>query len=379
MSTRAHILELIDRWIRFRCRLKGRDGEPRGLLLTRSGGLGDTILFSHLMPAYMRAAQGGEPVVVVTPKSSVKTTFLFPDGIEVIGVDYRRFQHDPGYRHEISEDLYRRNFRLCISTDHLRHPHVDEAMLFAAQAPKTVAMEARSWPKHDHALARNRRRFDTLFNSGPDRGSMVHRWADFAGSLIGEKPRACAPVLPDDRLAAPAQLERPTIVLQPFSAVRAKQPSPDLFRVMIERAQPDYDVVITGAPNDFDTNPEYKPLLEMPGVSFDSSTFEGVVPLLRAAKFVVSVDTALMHLAVAVGAPTLCPASAAYVEELVPYPEDLTPDNVHFVYHPMPCEGCRGACGMPLQDGMYPCIARLDRTEVLDAFDALLNAKDQRP
>ncbi len=351
---------------------------PKGLLLVRSGGLGDTILFSHLIGLYTLLADPGEAVAVLTPKASVKTTFLFPDGIEVIGVDYHRFRTDAAYRYSVSRDLYRRNFRLVVTTDHLRHPWADEAMIRACQAPETIAMKARSWAKYEDALAANRRRYTRVFDSGADTGSVYERWVAFANWLNGRNDSAPMPVLPEDRLPPPSDARQPTVVIQPFSAVKAKQPDVSLFQRMVEALPPGHVAAITGAPSDLERNPEYAVLLERPGVRFDSSNFHDVIPLLRMARLVVSVDTALAHLAIAVGTPTLCLASAAYVGEIVPYPKDLTPPNVRFVHHSMPCEGCRGDCALPLQNGMYPCIARLDRTAILESFARLLIEPGQK-
>ena len=123
---------------------------------------------------------------------------------------------------------------------------------------------------------------------------------------------------------------------------------------------------------DLDANGEFKALLDLPGVTFDDRVFEDLVPMLRGARLVVSVDTALMHLAVAVGAPTLCLASAAYVGEIVPYDPAITPPNARFVHHPMPCEGCLGVCVLPAENGMFPCVARLDEEQILAAARSMM-------
>jgi ADP-heptose:LPS heptosyltransferase len=93
---------------------------------------------------------------------------------------------------------------------------------------------------------------------------------------------------------------------------------------------------------------------------------------MRAAKIVVSVDTAAMHLAVTMNAPTLCLASAAYVGEIVPYAPEICPPNVRFVYTPMSCQGCLGACSLPTENDRFPCVARLSRNDVLREMDRLL-------
>ena len=97
------------------------------------------------------------------------------------------------------------------------------------------------------------------------------------------------------------------------------------------------------------------------------------MPLLRAARLVVSVDTALMHLAVAVGAPTIGLASAAFVGEIVPYDPAIQPDNVRFIYHSMPCEGCLGDCVLPAENGMFPCVARLEEDQILAAARSMMS------
>jgi ADP-heptose:LPS heptosyltransferase len=133
-------------------------------------------------------------------------------------------------------------------------------------------------------------------------------------------------------------------------------------------------VAITGAPGDLEANPEFKMLLDLPDVGFDDSTFAELVPLLRAATLVISVDTALMHLAVAVGAPTLCLASAAFVGEIVPYDPAIAPENIRFLYHSMPCEGCLGDCILPPEDGMFPCVARLDADQIIAEVNEIMSA-----
>lgn len=372
LSVRARLLDILDRAIRLRCRMNRR-GEAHDLLLVRSGGLGDSVLFAHVLPLFLRLARANERVCVLTPSASIKTTFLFPPGVEVIGVDFGRYRRDARYRSAVARDLYDRHFRLVVSTDHLRHPWLDESMILSCQAPDVAAMAPRAWSKYDRALAKNRRRFTRVFESGPDRGSIYRRWVAFANWLNGTTDVPPMPVLPADGLPAAARLERPTVVFQPFSAVTAKQPSAGLFESLAAALPDGWDAVVTGAPLDPVRNPAFAALLARPNVRFDASPFREIVPLLRAARLVVSVDTALMHLAVAVGAPTLCLASAAYVDEIVPYPADLTPPHVTFIHRAMTCQGCRGDCTEPAEDGLFPCVARLDTNAVHAAFFRLLN------
>ena len=366
---------MLDRLDLLALKFKPRTGTPDGVLLTVGGGLGDAVILAHVLPRFLALRKPGERATVLTRHDAAKMAFLFPKDVAVEAVDYGRFLKSASYRRKIMGRIHAAHYRVAVSVDYLRHPRIDDMLIAAAAAPESAAMEPRSWPKHDRALQTNRKFYSRLFDSGPPLTDKIVRWSRFAGWLTGADAPPPTARLPTDTLPAPAAVERPTVVMQPFSAVAEKQSPPGLWRKMIEALPPGTAAVIAGAPSDLDRNPDYRPLLDLSNVSFDGSTFEKIVPLLRAAKLVVSVDTAMMHLAVAVGAQTLCLASAAYVGEIVPYDPAVAPPNMHIVYHDMPCRSCLGACVLPKENDMYPCVARLDEAEVLGKVKALLAAQ----
>ncbi len=365
---------IYDWWWNRRRRRTPRNDPPRGVLLISSGGLGDTVLFAHVVERFAALARADEPVDVLLRSDAMKMAFLLPPNVSAIGVEFERLRRDMDYRREVTDNLFDTHYRLLVHTDYLRHPDMDEALAAAAQAPDAAAMEPRPWRKYDDLLTRNRALYTRLFDSGGPNLNKVLRWAKFADWLTGSEAPPPVCLLDPAGLAPAAGLEDPVVVIQPFSAVREKQSPPALFRRIIESLPAGTRVVLTGAPGDLDGNAEFKALLDLPDVEFDHSPFADLVPLLRAASLVISVDTALMHLAVAVGAPTLGLASAAYVGEIVPYDPNLTPDNARFVYHSMPCEGCLGACIHPAEGGMFPCVARLDEDQIIASVGEMMAA-----
>ncbi len=357
--------QLLDLHLGWRRKRRKRAGEASGVLLLSCGGLGDMVLFALVLPRLLGLAAGGERVNVLVRSDAARMAFVFPPHIEVRGVDFGRLMKDPGYRRRTCEELFEAHYRLVVSCDHLRHPYLDEALVAACGAPETLAMEPRPWAKYDRALRRNRGLYKRLYDSGPPRLDKVVRWTRFADWLTGETRPPPMVRLPDAGQPPPEKPAAPLVLVQPFSAARGKQSPASLHARIFEALPTGRRVIVTGTQADLDRNPEFLPLLELPGVEFDSSTFADLAPLLGAARLVISVDTALMHLAVAVGAPTLCLASAAYVGEIVPYDLAITPANAHFVYHSTPCEGCLGACVLPAEDGVFPCVARLDGDAVI--------------
>ena len=351
---------------------KHRPDPPSGLLLVSSGGLGDTILLSLVIERFTRMARTKESVTLVLPKESLKVAFLFKKNIKILSVDYRAFRKRRTYVNKIAQQFYAANYRCVISTDFLRHPKLDEMVIKYCDAKEAIAMEPRSWRKYDGALLKNRALYSRLYKSGPEHLDKVLRWSNFADWLTGTNlspPRVC---FPDGYIKAAKEYLRPTIILVPFSAVKEKQSPPDVFLRIMKHLKNDYDFVVAGAQSDIDINPEYLELLAIQNTTFDSATFEDLVPKLMKAKLVVSVDTAAMHLAVAVGTPTVCLASAAYVNEIVPYSPKITPDNVRFIFQSMECQGCLGSCHLPPENGRFPCVARIKMKYILDTIDELL-------
>lgn len=363
----ADLQSLKDRFHAWRRQRASRPASPEGVLLLACGGLGDTILLAHVIDRFYRLARPGEPVTVLLRKDGAKTAFMFPAGAEVISVDFNALRSDGAYRRRTGDDLYEKNFRLVVSLDYLRHPLLDEHLIAAAAGAEAVAMVAKPWRKYDARLNRNRALYDRLFESGGAHVDKIARWTAFANWLNGTDDAPPLAIAEPATLPAPAASDQPFVMVQAFSAVKAKQCSPAVFERALAALPAGWQVVFTGAPGEDAANPEFADLLTRPGVRYDDSTFEALVPKLRAAKMAISVDTAFMHLAIAVGTPTLGLASAAYVGEIVPYAPESTPGNAHFLYHDMPCRGCLGDCSLAFEEGRYPCIARLEADRVEEA------------
>lgn len=342
-----------------------RDGAASGVLLLSSGGLGDTVLFALVLDRFATLARPGEEVAVLLRTDGARMAFLFPPEIRVIRVDYGRLGKDPAYRAQVMDDLYRAHYRLVVSTDFKRHPDLDEALAFACEAPESAAMRARPWAKYRRRLNANAARWGRLVESGPALLDKVVRWSRFASELTGGDRPPPKVALPPERMPAPVALPGPTVIVQPFSAVKEKQSPPALYARIAAALPQGWRMLVAGHPSDLDRNPDYRPLLDLPNVSFEPAPFAELAGIMRGARLVVSVDTACMHLAAALGVPTLCLASAGFVGEIVPYADEIMPGNLKVLYRPMDCQGCLGDCRVPLVNSMFPCVAALDSDAIL--------------
>lgn len=367
--SRLKLSALVDRYVMLRRRRQGRSRRRRGVLLISSGGLGDTILFSLMIPRFRALAMDGEPIHVLVQTKSQAVAFLFPPDVRLIGMDYRRFLRNPVYRLGVCLDFNNAGYRLVVSADHLRLPTVDDVIVMACNAEYSIAMEPRSWPKHDKQLLANRCWYDRWVKVKSGMAHRAVRWTELANALTARDDPPPMVRFAPERVPNPAKRERPFVVLHPFSAVALRQHPIRQYRRIIDAVKADFDVILSAGPGDLARNPEYS---ELAGVIVNEEGLEAKAALLGAASLVASVDTSVMHLAAGIGVPTLCLAGAAHVVDSIPYDIRMTPDNVVFLYHDMECRGCLGECIHPPENGVYPCVARLDPDKVTAAVLKLL-------
>jgi hypothetical protein len=361
---------LLDPLLRLLLSLRKRR-PPEGVLLVSSRGPAEMVFLAPVLERFMRLARLGEQVTLLCRADAAGMAFLFPHYLALRRVDFRRLGQ-LSYRWKSFRDLHHAHYRLVVSLDYLRVADEDEALIAALDAGETAAMLPPPGRDHRKRLAESRRTFTRLVECGPLRQDKIRRWSKFADELLDDRQRCELALLPEERLPQAQRGAAPTVVLFPFSAVAQRQLPVELWRLIVNAVPAPWRVVVAGHRNDFDRNPAYIQLQSLPNVSLETSGFEHLSSILRGARMVVGVDTAGLHLAVLLGAPTLCFASAAFVGAGVPYDEMVAPNNVRFLYTPMDCQGCLGRCKFKPVDGMYPCVAELDTDAMLSAVQDIV-------
>ena len=358
-------------WLHPLQRTKNPRSGGKNIIIISAGGLGDTALFSLVFNNFANLKEKDETVTLLLRSDAQKMSFLFPKNIKIKAVDFDLIHKNRSYRKRICEELFSSHYRLLISTDFLKHPYKDEAIIRGCQADITLGIRHKPWAKYDRALKKNMSLYDRLYDSGPIVQDKVVRWSNFS-NWLNDKNKS-PPKITSEIKTLSGDKNKDNIVFVPFSAVAEKQVPPEFFHSIATLIDKRYPITVVGTSPELAKNPGIASLIKAPGIFFNNESFEKIIPFLETVKLVISVDTAFMHLSVMLGVPTLCLASAAYVREIVPYSEETTPENVKFLYTPMECESCLGVCSKPLENNIYPCVARIDEAAVLEAVSSLLN------
>jgi len=368
MLTRRRLRTLLDPWAIARGRRKAHGLAKTGLLIVQAGGMGDSLLFQPFLERFRPLARPGETVTLLLRQDAAKMAFLYPDDVAILALDFTRLLTDLAYRMRTLAEIRARNMRAVLSVDWRRHAYLDDALIRACEASEILGFAPKPWPKYQGLLDANARRFTRLVTL-PRPMPMMSRWSHLAHELTGVAAPLPKVGLPTRWLVAPEPLARPVILIQPFASSRDRQPRPE-FWLRLMAAFPDRDFVLIPGPDDLARNPDYRVLLER--ARLDIRRFPDLIALLRAAKLVVCVDSAVMHLAQAAGAPTLGLATAAYLGEVTPYEPEADPGNAHPLWVPMPCQGCVGDCRRPFVGEQYECVSRLDPETAIAKMRELL-------
>ncbi len=358
------IATLLDPILRLVLRYRKRRRRAEGVLLVSSRGPAEMVFLSAVLSRFMRLAALDENVTLLCRPDAAGMSFLFPRFLKLRRIEFRRLD-EIEYRWKSFAELHAQHYRLIVSLDYVREHDKDEALIITADPAETAGMVPPPYKRNfAKRLVESEKVFDILFDSGPIRQDKILRWSKFADEVLDDRQPPQLALLPDSQLPQAEKLPD-TVVFFPFSGVTQRMLPAEMWRLMAEAIPPHWQILVAGHRNDFDRHPEYMTLMSRPNVVMETSGFERLASILMGSRLAIGVDTAGMHLAVLLGIPTMCLASAAYVGAGVPYDDRVIPANVQFVYTPMECQGCLGRCKFPLVDGMYQCVADIDTDQVL--------------
>jgi ADP-heptose:LPS heptosyltransferase len=97
------------------------------------------------------------------------------------------------------------------------------------------------------------------------------------------------------------------------------------------------------------------------------------VEIIRNASLLVGNDSASVHIAAAVGTPSVCVLGGGHFSRFFPYPDSVSGVKPHIVYEYMDCFECDWNCKKPFRSGdAFPCIKAIGVERVLKAADKAL-------
>lgn len=371
-------------------RASDRGKGKRRLLIIRLDAIGDFILFLDTFKEYRKlyppeeweiTLLGNQVWRVLAENLSYADQYWF--------VDVKRFKRNPVHRYSLMRQVRNANFDVVIQPNYSRGHWLGDAIVRASGAAERIGSECDFVNINRSQKRRSDRWYTCLIPAKPGNMMELERNAQFVRGLGLGDFRAGLPELPipdGAQRQADTMLERlgfckssasdfaDFYILFPGAGAKFRQWPVERFAGLARSVydQTGWRGVVCGGSGEEALAEQLiilansTPLLNLSGKT-DLIEFAGIV---RRSKLLIGNETGAVHIASAVGTPSICISGGGHFGRFIPY---CVPNNIRCVYKKINCFGCNWRCIHRVgKDKPVPCIERIEVTQVMENIKHLL-------
>lgn len=355
--------------------------ERRGVLVVRIDGIGDMVLFHGAFAHYAQAL--GVALADITLLGCASWASLAPQlfpGCRFRAIDEHRYDKNPFYRFAVSLWVRRQGFAVALCDIYMRKPLVADSLLYVSGAPRKIVAKPYLSLKTQRLFDWYLQRCQRVIDTGPYPTHEIIRHFRFASALAGKDISPAVPHLSWPRQSAPSA-PKPYAVINFGGNEPGRRWDFDRFLALASKlGARGMQVAFIGGAAEMPLKRRLREGSQGQSIidHIGDTTLSQLLNLLQHAALVISNDTGPAHLAIGLGVPTVVIVGGGHFTSFVPYPAEVTPERVRFVYRERPCFHCFWNCTEPHEPGRsFPCIGALGETEVIDAVEAVLLPANQ--
>ncbi|HTX86493.1 MAG TPA: glycosyltransferase family 9 protein [Candidatus Nanoarchaeia archaeon] len=356
------------------------------MLLVKPEGIGDFILFYPTLRLYLEKFADYEVSFLASARNCGLAKEL-NDKLnlfsEIIVLDKEKFAANFFYRREFCLDIFKKNFSLVVYPTSWREPKCD-VIIQASGADKKIVFAGDGYYSDWEKTAANSA-YSAIIPLPPDLFREIDKYRYFAEKITGRKIDYSAPrieVFGENILAARKALDnfglshKKFAVIFPGSADRYKiWPRERFARVIRFLLAQGLAPVVAGAAGDerlFSEIAENLRPEERASVAdlCGQTSLLTLAAILKKAEFYFGSDTGALHLAAAVGCPTVCLMGGGHFHRFFPY-GDLKLNRIVFDRR-MNCRNDDWACARKNKNEPAPCIAGIKTEDAIAEIQNLL-------
>lgn len=350
----------------------------RGALVVRIDGIGDMVLFHGAFAHYAEALGVAPSEITLLGCKSWESLApqLFPS-CRFHAIDEHRYDKNPFYRFGVSLWLRRQGFAVATCDIFMRKPLVADSLVYVSGAPRKIVARPYVSAKTARAFAWYLGRCQQIIDTGSYPTHEIIRHYRFVSVLTGRTIAPAPSRLSWSGKASASDMQRYAVVNFGGNEPGRRWDFDRFVALAEELAARGMRVVFSGGAAEV----ALKGRLAAASRGRDfvdrigGTTLAQLLDLLRGAALVVSNDTGPAHLAAGLGVPTVVVVGGGHFTSFVPYPPEVTPPSLRFVFHERRCFHCFWNCTEPHEEGRsFPCIAAVGVNEMRDAVDAVLAA-----
>jgi len=335
------------------------------LLLIRIDAIGDFIIFSPMLKYYKKLYPNYPITLLVNKVNKELAERYFTD--EIITFDRKKFNKNIIYRYKLLLNIRKENFDIAIYPTYSKEPWGDY-LIKISDAKEKIGFDGEGKVVNKN----NNKYYTRLVKPIPNIITEPERNKEFMEAL-GAKVDDCipsfTPSLKDKKKATEILLKHGLIdskfvVICLGARLESKVWALKKYSKIIDwlKKEKNIESVICGSENE-------KHLSEKIKVDFSNIIGETTLPVLGAilekSVLYIGGETGIVHLASAVGTPTVCIMGGGHFNRFFPY-GNLNKNKV--AYHKMPCFNCNWKC----KYNSIKCIENITAKQVIDQINKII-------
>jgi ADP-heptose:LPS heptosyltransferase len=361
-----------------------KKNDRKSILIVLASKIGDFIIFSPSL-RYIKEAYPGYPISVVTDKSGSALIKAFPEVDEFIPLDTKKFQFNPFYAIKMSWQLRKKGFSVVLYPVYSRSFTGDE-LVHMANARESVGFAGDASNLDDRNREKDSKWFTKILKPDPDFAKgfpEVERYRYFCEQLGVVVAGDFVPhiTISSDDAATGMRISKENgwkggkyVVLAPGAGLRYRSWPIDKFAKVVEYfIQNNFEIIFSGSAAEQDLYDAISrkvsggSLINLMG----KTNLLQLGGILEGAIMYFGSDTGTVHLAAAVGTPTVCLLGGGHFGRFFPY-GDLKKNRIVYDKH-MTCKYDNWACARTVPPGQpAPCIAGITVEDALAEVEDLL-------
>ncbi|MEK7138449.1 MAG: glycosyltransferase [Patescibacteria group bacterium] len=368
---------------------------PSNLLIINLQGLGDLVVFTGVLKHYKNAFPGREIYLLAKEENGLQEIFKNHFVDEVVSLNYRQLAVNPFYGYRLVKRLRKIGFGAVINHDFSAAEILGKMLSLEVGAKEVVGYEGmalefiRPFDKHQKinlkffskkilprftkVIPRIDYRADLL-----DRlPSALEHYVSIFENLSEFKSQDYSTFLPS---SYPNKISvKNYIVLNLNASVAYKRWPLDRFALVAQKTvQGSRGVVLIGSPKEKVLSSDFKKIFSGDVIDLVGQTsLQELIAVIRDSSLVVSCDTSVIHIAVALKKPTLCPAGGGQFGMFTDYGY---PSTNHWVYERKACFCDNWHCGRDLkQAGPSPCLDAVSAESVTRKLGQIIESTKNSP
>lgn len=362
-----------------------RPATTDSVALVRLDAIGDFVLWLPSARALVAEESGVRMVLFANSAwADYARTLGYWDS--VVAIDPKRFRLSMSYRFGTSRRVRAGGFSRVINPTFSRHFSIDDALVRMLAAPESVGWESEGTNLASWQIACSNALYSRRIVPAAEPCPEGERNAEFVRKLCGKTLGRDFSGLP---VLAPAWRSPVSsgdyFVIAPGASWGGKTWPRERFAVVMRllARRTGWVPVMLGSSSEREVCADVLAASGLEGLELAGVlSLAEAVECVRGARQVLANDSALVHIAAAVGVPSVCILGGGHFGRFLPYQEDPSEGSriPQCVYRRMKCYGCRWQCRLPHRSGgPMPCVEAVSVAQVVEVLGRSLPGPEAVP